>query len=259
MFGGNSKTEAGSAGGEGQISAFSGESPAGYDPFGEQGIYPAGRRRRTIHWSISWADLMMTMFILFVVMYIYQLGNRELIYGDGRGRTGISSDGTNLVVEDGRSEAPGEERPAAVYELSRGVQDISFLSDVAAVDLVDDETIRIVLTGELLFATGRTDLRGEARKVLAGLASVLDRTDHMIEVVGHTDSVPHHSEQFPTNWELSVIRACQVARFLMEEMRIPGYRFIVSGQAYHQPVKPNTTAENRAANRRVEIILTRRP
>ncbi len=258
MYGGNSNSGAKAGDGSGQESGFSGETPAGYDPFNGQDILLSGRPGKTIHWSISWADLMMTMFILFVVMYVYQAGNRELVYGDGPGKTGISDSGRSVVVKNTSRQALGQES-AAVYELSRGALDMSFLADVADVDLVDDETIRIVLTGDLLFAPGRTDLRGEARGVLGGLAAVLNRTDHMVEVMGHTDSVPYHSEQFPTNWELSVIRACKVARFLMEEMRIPGYRFIVSGQAYHRPVKPNTTAENRAANRRVEIILSKRP
>lgn len=258
LYGGDLKNGVKAGEGDGDVSGFSGQALDGYDPFNGQDILLSERPGKTIHWSISWADLMMTMFILFVVMYVYQAGNRELVYGDGPGKTGISDSGRSVVVKNTSPAASGA-ASAAVFELSRGALDMSFLADVADVDLVDDETIRIVLTGDLLFATGRPDLRGEARGVLGGLAAVLNRTDHMVEVVGHTDSVPYHSEQFPTNWELSVIRACKVARFLMEEMRIPGYRFIVSGQAHHRPVKPNTTAENRAANRRVEIILSRRP
>jgi chemotaxis protein MotB len=79
----------------------------------------------------------------------------------------------------------------------------------------------------------------------------------MVNVVGHTDNLPIHSDQFPTNWELSTLRACQVARFLIEEMKLPSQRFFVTGHAYHQPIKSNETAGGRAANRRVEIIITR--
>ena len=79
----------------------------------------------------------------------------------------------------------------------------------------------------------------------------------MINVVGHTDSMPMYSERFPSNWELSVARASSVARFLMDEMELPGRQFVVSGYAFYRPVRPNNTVANRAANRRVEIIISR--
>jgi len=78
-----------------------------------------------------------------------------------------------------------------------------------------------------------------------------------VNVVGHTDNVPIYSALFPTNWELSVVRACVVARFFIEEMKIPARKFYLSGYSYFQPVRPNITAKNRSANRRVEIIITR--
>jgi chemotaxis protein MotB len=68
-----------------------------------------------------------------------------------------------------------------------------------------------------------------------------------------------HSEKFSSNWELSTARAGRVARFLIEEGHIPATQFVVTGYSYFRPVKPNTTAANRKANRRVEIILSKEP
>ncbi|MBW2164004.1 MAG: hypothetical protein JRF43_06080 [Deltaproteobacteria bacterium] len=56
---------------------------------------------------------------------------------------------------------------------------------------------------------------------------------------------------------LALMRACQVARFLIEDMHMPVEKFFVSGYAFYQPIKANHGAENRAANRRVEIIMTK--
>jgi chemotaxis protein MotB len=80
----------------------------------------------------------------------------------------------------------------------------------------------------------------------------------MINVVGHTDNLPMRSNQFMSNWELSVARASSVARFLIDEMGMNPVQFVVSGYASYRPIAPNTTAENRAKNRRVEIIISKR-
>jgi chemotaxis protein MotB len=74
-------------------------------------------------------------------------------------------------------------------------------------------------------------------------------------VIGHTDSLPNHSELYATNWELSTARACRVARYLIKDFGLREDRFFVSGHASLQPLMPNDTAYNRSLNRRVEIIL----
>lgn len=80
----------------------------------------------------------------------------------------------------------------------------------------------------------------------------------MINVIGHTDNQPMHSSRFATNWELSVVRASSVARFLIEKMGMDEKQFIVSGYGSNRPRRPNTNVINRAANRRVEIIISKR-
>ncbi len=216
-------------------------------------------RRRALHWSVSWSDLMMTMFILFVVMYIYKVGNRDLDLGKGPGKGRIVESGAGLLVESRKGPAKipefKEDSEAIVYELTRSVEDKELLRQVTSVDLVEDETVRIIITGDLLFAQGSADLLPAAADALGRLGSVLGRTNHYINVAGHTDSVPYHSEAFPTNWELSTMRAVRVARYLIEELKIPDYRFVITAHAYHKPLKPNTTSRNRAENRRVEIVL----
>lgn len=203
------------------------------------------------HWSIAWSDLMMTMFILFAVMYIYQLANREWKYGPGPGTTTFSDSGSGVVIDQGVSQAIKESFPD-IYNLSR-----KEISDVAQIDLISDRAVRITLTNDVLFETGKAGIRPQAKGILANVASVLRQTPYIINVVGHTDNIPIHTPEFPTNWELSVIRACMVTRYLSENMGIPGERFFVSGHAYHQPVVPNNTPSNRAVNRRVEIIITK--
>jgi chemotaxis protein MotB len=77
----------------------------------------------------------------------------------------------------------------------------------------------------------------------------------MIE--GHTDNVPYHGNQFiEDNWDLSVKRATTVVRELLKNKKINPKRFIAAGRSKYHPVAPNDTPQNRAKNRRIEVILT---
>ncbi len=148
---------------------------------------------------------------------------------------------------------------AELYDLSRYTLLSEKLEKFASVELVPDKAVRIILTGDLLFATGQAELTDSARESLSKLTEILKKTPYTINVNGHTDNIPMHSDRFPSNWELSVARASRVARYLIRETGLPGSRFRVSGFSFFRPVKPNTNARNRAANRRVEIVISREP
>jgi chemotaxis protein MotB len=142
--------------------------------------------------------------------------------------------------------------------MSQGVLNSNNLHKFAAIDIVPDKTMRIILTGDLLFDLGKSELSGKARASLQKVVAVVQRTPYMINVVGHTDNLPMRSSRFISNWELSVARASSVARFLIDEMEMNPNQFVVSGYSSYRPIAPNTTAENRSKNRRVEIIISKR-
>ena len=117
---------------------------------------------------------------------------------------------------------------------------------------------RIILTGDLLFSLGNSDLTTSAANSLHVLATVLKGTPYMVNIVGHTDNIPMASSRFRSNWELSVARASVVARFLIDDIGMDPAQFVVSGYASYRPVVPNNSSLNRAKNRRVEIIVSKR-
>jgi len=317
----------------------------------EDSFYRA-RMPRPVHWSIAWSDLMMTMFVLFLSMFVYQASHEEflvsntpevvggstidaidiltdnniivpiiplsqskplasgdtvkkvekvevenldiddifrdqVVYVEPEPKT--SSDVTD-ITETAKPEQAEEIPPPVTPEeteviepapLSLGVQSVpefrrtDTLSDLydmsrqtlsdnkmnkfASIEVVPDKTMRIILTGDLLFFTGQAELSRKARSSLTKIAAVIKETPYMINVIGHTDNQPMHSSRFATNWELSVVRASSVARFLIEEMGMDSKQFIVSGYGSNRPRRPNTNVINRAANRRVEIIISKRP
>jgi chemotaxis protein MotB len=221
---------------------------------------------KTVHWSIVWSDLMMTMFIFFTVMYIFYSsgqGGRPNQSAQSAQDAGVDLGTTGAVGvrADERNGPPipgkSQESMSDLYDRSKRTVETKDLKEFASVDLVPDKAVRIILTGDLLFDTGKAYLKPHAAARLQQVAEILRGVPYMVNVVGHTDDVPIHSVEFPTNWELSSARACAVARFLMESMEIPQERFYVTGHAYYQPVRPNNSDRNRAANRRVEIIITK--
>lgn len=120
--------------------------------------------------------------------------------------------------------------------------------------LIALENGNVQIQASLLFPTGSADLTTQGDEVLAligkGLLDVLD-TSEVIMVAGFTDDSPIKSDTY-TNWELSTQRATNVVKSLIR-LGYPPNRVFAAGFAETQPLRPNTTAENRQMNRRVEI------
>ncbi|NOX34926.1 MAG: flagellar motor protein MotB [Deltaproteobacteria bacterium] len=232
-------------------SDYSYSARGGMDDFYDEILsYPP--EKKNDKWAVSWSDLMMTMFIFFAVMYIYQTGNRDLLFGAGPGKNYISDKGSQKVINIGV-----DPNPSRVYDQAKQAISEVMVTQPDSVELMKDGAVRIVLAGDFLFDPGKADLKLGARYQLNQIARVLNENDLIINVVGHTDDAPTKSEKFPTNWELSAERAIMVARYLTEVTKVDEKRVFVSAQSYHQPVRPNDTAYNRALNRRVEIILVK--
>jgi chemotaxis protein MotB len=86
------------------------------------------------------------------------------------------------------------------------------------------------------------------------VAEVLAPTDFPITIEGHTDNVPINTPQFPSNWELSAVRATTVLR-LFADSGVAAERLTAIGYADTRPVEPNVLADGRARNRRVTILI----
>jgi len=221
-------------------------------------------------WAVTWGDLMMTMFVLFAMMFIYMQSERNVIeafrYSDGgTGGTGsgvTEGDGSSLqelppgFSADDSAEESGLS-PEKILQLAEDAVNSTDLEDVQVL-LQDDKTIKISLRGPLLFDLGSAELRDNTKSFLAKVALVIRKTDNEVHVAGHTDTFPMHSDLFPTNWELSVVRASAVARYLIQAAQLEPGRFTVMGYSMYRPALPNATLQNKQMNRRVEIIITKK-
>jgi chemotaxis protein MotB len=157
------------------------------------------------------------------------------------------------------------ERDAQVVELSRLqstyeglVSDLE--SEVSAGQIQIEqlrEGLRLNLSQDILFRSGAVDLDPRGADVLRKVAGRLDRTDHRVEVQGHSDDVPlspRLAARWGSNWELAAARASSVVRLFEAEKIDPG-RLTAVSYGEHAPVASNDTPEGRARNRRIEIRL----
>jgi len=118
-----------------------------------------------------------------------------------------------------------------------------------------DGRMVVVLSSKVLFAPGKTFVKPLGRKAIAEITGVLKAvTGRQFQVAGHTDNIPMRWGRYRSNWALSTARAVAVVR-LMIKSGMPGSQLSAAGYGQFSPVKPNTTATNKAENRRIEIVL----
>ncbi|NLX18718.1 MAG: OmpA family protein [Desulfobulbus sp.] len=167
------------------------------------------------------------------------------------------SGATNQPTKYETEEKMHNELITSMYDLSKHTLATEKLERFASVELIPDKTMRIILTGDLLFNSGQAELTPHAMESLQKITTIIKKTPYMINVIGHTDDRPVRTARYPSNWELSLARASRVARFLIDESSLPADQFSVSGYSSFRPVVPNTSEENRRINRRVEIVLSK--
>ena len=135
-------------------------------------------------------------------------------------------------------------------EIERGEVRISELRGKLTVNVVD----------KILFDSGKAELKPAGVKVLQQIGDILNTAvDKNIQVEGHTDNVPISGSlatKYPSNWELSTARATTVLHFLQDRVGVSGERLSAVGYGEYQPIASNATAEGRAENRRIQIVLT---
>lgn len=122
--------------------------------------------------------------------------------------------------------------------------------------------LRVSMLSQILFDSGKTTIKEEGLKILKRVSDILVKVENKdIRIEGHTDSDVIHGvlqKRYSTNWELSATRATKVVRYLIEETDMDPSQIYAAAFGEHRPVVPNDTPENKAKNRRIEIVLVSR-
>jgi chemotaxis protein MotB len=117
------------------------------------------------------------------------------------------------------------------------------------------EGLLVRLPESILFASGSAELGEEGKAVIGSIAQVLQRFSQRVRIEGYTDDVPVQHSPYRSNWELSAARAIAVMREMVDVHGLAASRFTVAGWGEHKPLVDNSNEENRARNRRVEIVV----
>ena len=230
-------------------------------------------------WLVSYADFITLLFAFFVVMYAISMVNegKYRVLSDALVSAFHKTPGDSGGAQVAINTIPGAVlqlpviRPPApnqkVEQQKRENRDKmkSVAKDVASAlaPLVASGQVRVTegalgitidINASLLFSPGDARLSAEAVRALSAVAQVIAPTDFPITVEGHTDDTPISTAQFPSNWELSGVRASSVVR-LMIEKGVGARRFTAIGYADQRPMMDNASPEGRARNRRVAITL----
>ncbi len=105
------------------------------------------------------------------------------------------------------------------------------------------------------FDSGSAELRPASEAAVQRIAQVLGAQPNNIRIEGHTDNVPIHNSRFASNWELSTARATEMIRLFITHYNFPATRLSAAGYAEYHPVASNESADGRAQNRRVDIVV----
>lgn len=257
------------------------------------------RRRRSHsnhdRWLISYADFITLLFAFFVVLYASaqvdqrKVGRLALAIQVAFQEMGVFSASTTQIplnsnepmpfstvqaienvkhnAELGRIASPPEDSLAAASEQA----DLSVLqselqqalhSEIALHQVSlhrESEGLVVSLKEFGFFNSGSATIKPEAMPALDRIASILAVRTCRLRIEGHTDNVPIHTVQMPSNWELSTARSTEVVRVLIIAHRFAPQRLSAAGYAEYHPIASNLTVQGRAQNRRVDIVIVAAP
>lgn len=246
------------------------------------------RRRKPVEehenherWLVSYADFITLMFAFFVVMYAISQVNEgkyrvlsdtlasafRTIPGSSAGAlVAVNPNAPMPVSVPIRRVQPNLKTDEKLQQNKERLRDVAKdLSQVLS-PLVKEGQVRITegalgitidINANVLFAPGDARLGLEAVRALVAVAEILAPTDFPLVVEGHTDNTPINTAQFPSNWELSGMRASSVVRLFIDAGVDPR-RLTATGFADQRPVADNATPEGKMRNRRVAITIESR-
>lgn len=225
-------------------------------------------------WLLTYSDLITLLMIFFVVLYAgstadatkykalsdsfkVALGGGKTIVGKEEGVEIVQPSKpieTDIKKEEGEAVKTEENKLQEVKSnIDKYLEGSSIKGSVST--SIEERGLVISLKDTLVFDSGKADIKPECKKQLTELGAILNKIDNYIRVEGHTDNVPINTNNFKSNWQLSVIRATNVTELLIKDSNIVSKRLSAVGYGEFRPIDTNDTEYGRGRNRRVDIII----
>ena len=233
-------------------------------------------------WMLTYGDMVTQLLAFFVLLFTFSSVDVQrfqevmsAIQHSFMGRSGILMGTVEPVPAEGQHldvaqvleqlSEQMDEREAAVLGMLHDLEETyekvkAFLQSAGLEDDIqlrlEERGIILELPERILFDSGQAVIKQEFLPTLDILVGLLVELPNQIIVEGHTDNVPIKTYLYQSNWELSVARSVSVARYLVEERGINPRRMVATGYGEHHPIDTNETAEGRANNRRVTLVIS---
>jgi chemotaxis protein MotB len=204
----------------------------------------------TDRWMVSWADLLTLLFASIVVLYASAARNGF--------PTAHSVNTAKAVKPPQKTAEPPKEKEKDDLAAPFGRLRDSLAAEIAADKLqvsLDTRGIVVSLRDQSYFTSGSDEIAPAALKSIGEVASVIRDLPNSVRLEGHSDSVPIHNSRFRDNWSLSAARSAAVLSLLESNFNVPAARLGIAAYADNKPVAANESAEGRARNRRVDIVI----
>ncbi|MGJ9457652.1 flagellar motor protein MotB [Oceanobacillus sp. CF4.6] len=246
------------------------------------------RRRKKIRqshidesWLLPYSDLLTLLVALFIVLFaMSDINVQKYEELSSVFRSEFSSSGSGILEENNDPVAPPvEEQEEKEDEKEKEANDSNGkadgeilrleklqsmiqnyinennLTDKLATDLTD-EGLLITIVNDIFFDSGSAEVKTESHEVARDVSNLLyTEPPHQIVISGHADDVPIGTSEYSSNWELSVTRALNFMSLVLENEKLDPTLFSAKGFGEHKPIVENTSDENRAKNRRVEVLI----
>lgn len=250
--------------------------------------YPRKTRSGAPAWMVTFADLATLLLTFFILLLSFAEMDREKyramaqsmaaafgtanVVAEDVGGSPLSMLETDTVSLPEPPDTPREEaefiddRGAApdITRIPEGIVELSSrligeleeeVADEALSINYDQQQVVIRFSERATFNSGEAQIKPEMLPIIDRVVEVVSECLGNVTVAGYTDDVPITSSRFRSNWDLSAARAVSVVHELVLNRQIPAERVMAAGRAETQPLVPNTSPENRAVNRRVEISI----
>jgi len=212
-------------------------------------------------WLLTYADLITLLLAFFIIMYSMSHLDAKRFGKISRALSGIFTGETRdplVKPEFDDLEGSGPLKISRQRVMLRSLEQKAFqqgLDNKKFETEITERGLVIHIMESALFQPGAAKLSSGALRILDLVASEIDSIPNQIRVEGHTDNSPISTSQFPSNWELSSVRATEVVRYFIDAHGFSGKRISALGYGKYRPIRPNNTPENRAKNRRVDVVV----
>lgn len=244
-------------------------------------------------WLLTYSDLITLLLVFFIILYSISSVDKQKFesvisslrqtftggsYSGGNGSGNGNGTGTGNDIIPSESSSPSsqpssspsatgggygngwvtenDEMNKALIEIAKLIKEYNLENNLNVG--IEKRGLVVSIKSHVLFDSGVAQINSDSMELMDRIGKLFEPlSNHQIRVEGHTDNVPINTSQYPSNWELSSARATNVLQYLIPHANLDPSKVSAVGYGEFRPKYPNDTAENRAKNRRVDIVIVK--